>query len=284
MVTGNLQTGFQEVQTFARPHGIPEALELMRRFGGEARFVEGGTDLTTHADRSIHCLVDLSLAGLNYIRPRDGGLVIGATTRLAQLERSPEVRALAEGLLAKAAAGSGSVQVRHRATIGGKLAAAGAPPHILTALLALDATAVMATPSGGRRFSLVTQAAAFREALDNGELLMRIVIPAAHSGEDTGWLYRKLFAPVAVGMQLSAEGEVKMARLAIGGGRALRAESRLQGQSLTQELAEQAANDAIREWNPQHEALVSAVYCRDAAQFMIERVLQECAQKAGWVL
>jgi aerobic carbon-monoxide dehydrogenase medium subunit len=287
-MTGSLQTAFQTVETFARPRGVPEALELMHRYGTEARFVEGGTGLLgarfNDDDRAVRCLVDLTLAGLNYIRSVDGGLLIGATTALSKLENCTDVIALAGGLLAKAAAGSGSVQVRNRATIGGQLAASGPPPHILTPLLALDAFAVTATPSGARRYPLVSHAGDLQKAIRGGALLIKIAVPAMPCGDDTGWLYQKLFAPVAAGLQVSSAGEVKMARIAIGGVRALRAESLLGGRVLNQETARQAAEEAVREVSPGRKEVESAAYFRDAARFMIERALSQCAQKAGWVL
>src|SRR5690242_3115380 len=112
---------FDHVEAFYRPGSIPEALRLFQTGNGAARFLAGGTDLINQADREIRSLIDLSHLGLNYIRRHEGGWVIGATATLADLESSSATRALAGGVLLKAAYHSGPVQVRNMATVGGRL-------------------------------------------------------------------------------------------------------------------------------------------------------------------
>src|SRR5271166_6480165 len=104
---------FDQVEVYYRPGSIPEALQLFQTGNGGARFLAGGTDLINQADRSIRCLIDVTHLGLNYIRRHEGGWVIGATTTLSDLESSSATRALAGGILLKAASVSGPVQTRN---------------------------------------------------------------------------------------------------------------------------------------------------------------------------
>jgi xanthine dehydrogenase FAD-binding subunit len=128
---------FDHVEAFYRPGSIPEALRLFQTGSGGARFLAGGTDLINQADRTIRSLIDLTHLGLSYIRRQEGGWVIGATTTISDLESSSATRALGGGILLKAAAHSGPVQVRNMATIGGRLADGSPYCEIAIPLLAL---------------------------------------------------------------------------------------------------------------------------------------------------
>src|SRR5271166_6147973 len=102
---------FQNVEAFYRPASVREALQLLHTGKGSARIVAGCTDVIVEDDRTIRFLIDITHAGLNYIRRRGATWAIGATTTLADLEASPEIRALAGGMLSRAAATCGSVQI-----------------------------------------------------------------------------------------------------------------------------------------------------------------------------
>ncbi len=139
---------FDHVEAYYRPESAAEALRLLQRSNGRARIVAGGTDLVVDGGRSVRALIDLSHAGLSYIRRRERVCLIGATTKLAELEESTVIRALAGGLLARAAATCGSVQIRNMATIGGNLAHGSPAADLATALLVLDADVVVLEGKG----------------------------------------------------------------------------------------------------------------------------------------
>ena len=92
-------------------------------------------------------LVDLSRAGLNHIElvTQDGRQFIraGATVTLSQLIEHEVGGALADGLLRRAAAGEGPLNLRNAATIGGVVASAEYDSEFYTALLALDAAVIL---------------------------------------------------------------------------------------------------------------------------------------------
>src|ERR1039457_773693 len=104
---------FDKVEAFYRPANVREALRLLHSGKGRARVVAGGTDVAVEADRSIRILIDITQAGLNYIRRKGNVCSIGATTTLAALEASPVIRGLAGGILAEASSTCGSVQIRN---------------------------------------------------------------------------------------------------------------------------------------------------------------------------
>ncbi len=92
-------------------------------------------------------MVDLSRAGLNHIESvtQDGRQYIraGATVTLSQLTEDEVGGALADGLLRRAAAGEGPLNLRNAATIGGVVASAEYDSEFYAALLALDAAVVL---------------------------------------------------------------------------------------------------------------------------------------------
>src|SRR5579871_2289017 len=104
---------FESVEAFHRPANVREALELLQRGKGRARIVAGCTDVMVENDPSARTLIDITHAGLNYVRRRGARWAIGSTTTMADLEESAEIQALAGGLLSRAAATCGSVQIRN---------------------------------------------------------------------------------------------------------------------------------------------------------------------------
>ena len=116
------------MQTFKHieAHSIEEAVAALRRYEGRACFIAGGTDiLGKMKDRVLpgypEALVNLkSIPGLEGIREENGGLSIGAMTRLADIASHPGVRAR-WAALAEAAGRTASPQLREMGTLGGNL-------------------------------------------------------------------------------------------------------------------------------------------------------------------
>ena len=178
---------FDTVEAFYRPDTVREALRLLQNGKNRARFVAGGTDLVVEADRSTRILIDITHAGLSYIRRKGQACVIGATTTMATIENSPTIRALAGGILARAAATCGSVQIRNMATLGGNLANGSPAADTATPLLALDAEVVLADAGGARKIPLTE----FYSGLKKTKaLILEVAIPAPPRG--VRWSFQKL--------------------------------------------------------------------------------------------
>src|SRR5215472_8435839 len=101
------------------------ALSLLAEYGEDAKLLAGGHSLLPMMKLRLATpavLVDIGRVGeLAGIRADGAELVIGATTRHADIVSSQLVRAEVP-LLAYAAAQVGDPQIRHRGTIGGSLA------------------------------------------------------------------------------------------------------------------------------------------------------------------
>jgi carbon-monoxide dehydrogenase medium subunit len=280
---------FDTVEAFYRPGTVREALRLLQNGKNRARFVAGGTDLVVEADRSTRILIDITRAGLSYIRRKGQACVIGATTTMATIENSPAIRALAGGILARAAATCGSVQIRNMATLGGNLANGSPAADTATPLLALDAEVVLADARGRRRIPLTEFYSGPRKTKT---LLVEVVIPVPPRG--ARWSFQKLgrteddisLVNAAAGLQLDSKGRAKWVRIALGAVaptpiRAVNAEKLLLGRKVDRSTLAEVCDEVEREVRPITDVRASAEYRREMCRVLVGRALQECAAGTG---
>jgi carbon-monoxide dehydrogenase medium subunit len=285
---------FDHIEQFYQPTTLREALVTLRKVGKQGRIVAGATDIVTQADRSTRFLVDITHLGLNYVRGNRRGCVIGAATTMAELERSPVIRTLAGGILAKAASTCGSIQNRNMATVGGNLANASPAADTAAVLLALDAQVVVATSRRKRKIALAEFYSGPHQTVLKGELLEEVVIPALPAGGRWGWSFQKLgrtetdisLVNVAAGLQIDARGRIKWVSLALGavGPTPLRArntEALLLGSTLNEDLLARAVDAVMKEDKPISDTRASAEYRREMSGVLARRALRECAAQAG---
>jgi len=214
---------------YAAPDTLEEAVGLLTEHAeAEPRVLAGGQSLIPLMNFRLAkpgYLVDLrNVAGLSGIR-RDGDvLVIGAMTRLAEVERSPEV-AVAAPLVTEAVGLVAHAPVRNSGTVGGSLAHADPAAELPAVALALDAELVAAGPGGTR----VIPAAEFftgpySTALAADEILTEIrlpVWPGGHAFTEYSRVHAN-FAVVAVAALVELDGDgdgaqVRRAALALAG-------------------------------------------------------------------
>jgi len=245
-------------------------------------------------DRSVRFLIDITHAGLSYIRRRGGNWAIGATTTMAEIEESAEILALAGGLLSCAAATCGSVQLRNMATVGGNMANGSPAADMATPLLALDAVAVVAVAGGRRRIPLANYLAAARSRELRNSILAEVTFPEPPCGSHCGWSFQKFgrtavdisVVNVAAGLHLDGRGRVQWARIALGAVapvpiRAAGAEELMLGRRLDRGLVAEAAESVMRAVRPIGDVRASAEYRRELSRVMTERALEQCGTRAG---
>src|SRR3954468_21727939 len=141
---------------YLRPGGIDEAVELLRRYGDDAKLLAGGQSLVPMMKLRVarpRYLIDIHrIAGLNYIREEGGAVRVGAATRHGQIEESSLLRKSLP-LVADAAGEIGDAQVRNRGTIGGGLAEADPVGDYGPVALALSAQMKCVGPRGAREIA-----------------------------------------------------------------------------------------------------------------------------------
>ena len=202
---------------YARPATAAEAVTLLASARGDAKLIAGGQSLMPLLNlRLVRPTVLVDLNGARELEridaAPDGGLVLGALVRHADLAAAPIVRARAP-LLAAAARHVGHTAIRNRGTLGGSLAHADPAAELPAALLALDATLGLLGPRGMRR---VGADEFFRgllaTALAEDELLAEITVPVAPAGWGFAEIARRPgdFALAGVAASLDGRGHARV--------------------------------------------------------------------------
>ncbi len=166
---------------YHRATSADEAIELLSRYGDDAKLLAGGHSLLPLLKLRVaqpRYIIDVArIPELSGIAEVDGSLVIGATTTHGEIARSPIVRTSIP-MLAEAAAGIGDPQVRNVGTIGGSLAHADPSADLPAVMLALEAEIIARGPKGERT---IPASACFVDLLTTAlaptEVLTRIRVP-----------------------------------------------------------------------------------------------------------
>ncbi len=169
-----------------RPRSVPEAEELLARYGDDAALYCGGTELLLVMKLGLASypnLVDLKgIPELHVLEERDGELRVGAAVTHRQLESSPLVRRLVPPL-AEMERRVANVRVRSVGTLGGNLCFSDPHSDPATFLLASGAELVCRRGSAERTISIGEFVRGpYETALEPEELLTEIRIPALPAG------------------------------------------------------------------------------------------------------
>ena len=255
-----------------RPASLAEAIELLSR--PEASALAGGTDV--NVDRNIRgvapgVLVTVdALPELRVLTVTDDVIEIGAGLSLASVERALAGQV---PLLDRLWPLFASPLIRHAATLGGNLGTASPIGDSPPALLALEASVMLAGPDGQREVLLADYFTGYRQTVRRrGELIVsvRIPRPLAPLTAFHKIAKRRLddISSVAVAYALEVTGGV-LTRATVGLGgvaatpiRALATENALLGHPWTAETIEAAASVLETEGTPIGDARASAAYRR----------------------
>lgn len=258
------------VDGFARPADLDEALALLAEHP-DAVVVAGSTDWGVEANlrgrRAPYVVSVDRLPELRAVGP-GGPIEIGAALTLSEVEA-----ALGDTvpLLAEVWPVFASPLIRNGATIGGNLATASPIGDLAPALLALDATLVLASADGDREVALADFFTGYRETvLRSGELIRAVRVPTPLAGHTT---FRKVakrryddISSVAVAVALEVvDGTVVTARIGLGGVaatplRARATEAALEGRPWTEQTVESASRVLAGEGTPIDDQRASAAY------------------------
>jgi len=241
---------------YARAKSVEHAIELLARPDGEARLLAGGQSLIATLNMRLSApklLIDLNgVNGLAGIAVKDGTVEIGALTRHAEAERSPDIAKHAP-LIALAMPHIGHAAIRNRGTLGGSIAFADPAAELPACMLALGAALEITGPGGKRR---VHADDFFKElyetALGPHDVLTAIRIPAATAETRRGFaeFARRHGDYAMVGLAASAKqngrglSDVRLAYFGVGNTplRAKKAEAALAGGDIDNAVKSLAAD------------------------------------------
>ncbi|WP_336205177.1 FAD binding domain-containing protein [Nonomuraea sp. LPB2021202275-12-8] len=275
---------------YERADSVPHALELLERYGPEARVVAGGHSLIPMMKLRLaqpEALIDINgLAELARLAVEGDELVIGSLVRHAELLASTTATDLfpifrdAERVIADPI-------VRNRGTVGGSLCQGDPSEDLAAVFAALRATAVIQGP-GGTRTVPVRQfhQGPYETAVGPGELLLRLRVPIAPG---SGSAYEKVERRVgdwpvaAAGALLRLDGGViaqaGIGLTAVGAAHfcAPEAEEHLLGKAPGEEVFAQAARIAAEHCDPHSDQRGPADYKRHLAAELTRRALATAA-------
>ncbi|WP_284743619.1 FAD binding domain-containing protein [Amycolatopsis sp. RTGN1] len=275
---------------YVRPSTVDEAVQALASAGEDAKVIAGGQSLLPVLRMRLAApttLIDLGrVAELRGVREDGDQLVIGAMTTHYDVQRDALVAEHA-ALLKEATDTVADPQIRHRGTLGGAIAHADPAGDLLAPVLALDASLVLAGPSGRRT---VPAAEFFQDlfttALAADELLVEVRVP-----KHTGWRahYEKFnrvaqaWSMVAVAVTVRTEaGVIEEARVALTnmGSTPVRAsgvEAALVGVQASADSIAAAASHAAEGTNPPVDSNADVEYRRHLAQVLTGRAIAAAA-------
>jgi carbon-monoxide dehydrogenase medium subunit len=271
---------------YVAPDTLDDAIAALEGGGEDAKLLAGGHSLLPLMKLRLAAptlLVDLRrVPGLDGVSRENGGWRIGAMTRHAELEHTPDL-----GVLARAAGTIADPQVRNRGTIGGSLAH-GDPASDLPAVMLIADGSVTVRGSGGERS--IAAADLFEDYLETSvgpdEVITEVRIGALG---DYGFGYQKFnrrsedWAMVAVAAVVRrVDNVIEDARVGLTnmGNVPLRAsavEEALRGQPPSAESIAAAAENAAEGTDPPADLNASADYKRHLARVLTRRALEQAA-------
>lgn len=256
---------------FVRPAGLADALALIAQ-RPDATLVAGstdwGVDVNLRGARPPLVLAVDRLPELRGFRVDAEGIELGAALSLTEIERRLAGRV---PLLADFFPQFASRLIRNGATIGGNLGTGSPIGDASPALLALDASVVLACADGDREVPLADYFTGYRRSvLRPGELIRAVRIPLPLAGIAAFHKVTKRrfddISSVAVGFALDVEdGVVRRARIGLGGVaatplRARATEEALTGSPWREETVRRAARVMAGEGTPLDDHRASAAY------------------------
>ena len=283
-----------EFEYFA-PQTVDEVLELLSRYGEDAKILAGGQSLLPMMKLRIsgaRYLIDVNrVSSLSGFTQEGDRLVFGALCRHAEIAESSLIRQRLP-LMSDAATLTADVQVRNRGTIGGSLAHADPAGDWPVALLALDTT-VTITGAGGARTVPLNEFIldAYTTLLEPDEVLTSVSVPLPEP--PCGGAYAKFekragdFAVASVAVQLRLDGEERCRNVtvslgALGPSPALVPEvsALLHNKTASSELLDEAERLIRTRADPFEDTRGSVEYKRHLAGVLFRRAFVAAADRA----
>jgi CO/xanthine dehydrogenase FAD-binding subunit len=279
---------------YVRPDSLGEACRLLA--GDEdARLIAGGQTLVPmlamRLARPAKLIDILRLPELAGIREEAGAVIVGATTRQAQAERDPVIRASVP-MLARVLPWVGHPPTRNRGTVGGSIANADPSAEIPLVAVTLGADILLATTDGPTSMPADDFfIGPMLTTIGQGECVSAIRFPVwPHRRIGVGFFEisarRSDFAFVAAAAQVALDDAGRCLAVALGvggvGDRPLRLDvSSLVGTELDAASVAAAVNAAAGELDATSDLHASAAYRRRVASVLCIRALEQARVDAS---
>lgn len=283
-------------EEYLSPTSVPEALDILKFYKGQARIVAGGTDLILDLKeqiRQVKCLVDISgIAELNTIDLDGDNVKIGATVTHRQVASSKFIQEHAS-VLAEAAFAIGSPQIRNRGTVVGNVVNAQPAADTAVALFALEAEAQIISGNGSRlvRIEELYQGIGVSKVDSTVEIVTALYFKSLRNSQGSAFIrlaQRKALALPMLNVAVvvtAQDGHFEEARIVVAPVapvpfRSRKAEAALRDAVISLESINTAAELAASEAQPRDSDLRgSAEYRKEMVRVLVRRALEQAVQK-----
>ncbi len=279
---------------YLRPRAIEEAFELKERYGKEAEYIAGGTDILIKIKkRAISPSTLISLRNIDKLKgiKENGELVIGSMTTLRELEKHSTIKERYPCLW-NAVYQLANPQIRNMATIGGNIGNAAPSADSAPPLMVLDAELEILGKGGKRVISIsdffkgpgVT-------ALQGGEIISAFIIGKDKArGVSSFFKLGRLSMDIAIvnaASWMRVEDNIcKECRISVGAVaptplRLREVEEMLLGNKIDRDLLEAIGEKAEELVSPITDVRATEEYRRHMAGVLVKRVLEDAWEKAA---
>jgi len=276
------------------PKTIPEILDLLKRYGQQAKIIAGGTDLVNQLKQEkispAYLINVMNIPELRFMK-ENGGLIIGAATKLRDLREYCLKRGKYTALY-EAISVLGKPQVWNMGTVGGNLCNASPAADTAPPLLVFNGRVKLAGQKGERTLPLEDF---FRgvnvTAMAPDEMMVAVEVDPMH--ESVGSAFMKTarvgadVSKISCAVALERKGDRCLScRIALGAVapvpmRAKAAEAMLREKKIEASLVEAAGKRVAAEVKPIDDVRSTAEYRRHMAGVMFKDVFLRAWERAG---
>ncbi|MDP8247534.1 MAG: FAD binding domain-containing protein [Candidatus Tritonobacter lacicola] len=273
------------IKKVSYPESTAEAVAILSDEKRNAVPLSGGVSFIFASTAGVEELVCLNRLPLRYIKKKNGGLLVGATTLVSELVEAGAVGSYADGILREAARRVGSTLNRNLITVGGSLV----QPFIWSDLPAVALAMGAKIRIQGKKSRTIDAEKFYarppRQLLKGGDLVTEVLFPAPPPGSRAA--YRKFaltendFAILKVAILLSRRKRLcREITVAVGGATVLpqrtpMAEAALRGKQASQVLVNEASELAAEEIKVSRDMRCSNDYKRELCRVMVRAILEE---------
>jgi len=279
----------QGVIRYHRARDTEEALSLLAGYEGAGHMVAGGIDVARFPRTDIEGLIDVTACVPSGVEMSEqGALHIGAASTLTELIESDPVRRYGGGILPEVLQDFSAPPLRNMATLGGAIVSAHPWADVPTLLVALGARLQWTDGTEHGAPLEEVYGGPFRNTFQRA-VLTGVKLPPFLGGFAFCKLRRSaadvamLNAVCGIGLE---GGRVQWARVALGatparGQRLAWLEESLVGESVREELWQEAGREVSGKLDMGSDRRASAQWRRSAAGPLVARTLAHAAQRAG---
>ena len=282
---------------YYEPKSLEEAIEILSKYGSDAKILAGGTDLLILIKMGVlkpRCIVNIKkISDLYGIREQGDQLIIGALTKLRTLEKSKVIKENFTALY-EAVKSMASVQIRNMATIGGNLCNASPAADTAPPLMVFNASLKVVGLNGEKIIPITSFfKGPKRTILKHDEILTEIILSCP--GNRTGSAFIKIARTamdlakvnVAVKLVIGEDNVIEDVAVALGSVaptpiRAFSVEEYLRGKIFSEEIALEASKLVVKDISPITDARSTVEYRRHISKVITYEALVKAFKRAKW--